>query len=89
MSWKTSDIESLLRASDFSKKSDLKKKLLREIIPRSRISFDELESRYAKPKSRFSEKQLEEFKLTRQKERENEKARDDVLNNDKPILPGG
>ncbi|MCR4744227.1 MAG: hypothetical protein K5894_03250 [Lachnospiraceae bacterium] len=88
MSWKIADIEKLFEASDFSKKSDLKKSLLHEIIPRNRVSFEELESRYGKKaQAKHSEKELEEFKRARHNAREKENVKDGVMKNDKPILP--
>ena len=83
MKWKNSDIDRLFRAVDFSKMTNLKQRLLDDIMPRRKISLEELGERYASASDRKREIRRPE----RSRSAEKGLSKEGVLNNDRPMLP--
>ncbi len=85
MKWENSDIEKLFSSANFSQFTDLKKRLLNQLMPKRKVSFEELESRYNKTNRASKENHVRDHSHQRQKE--HSKDREGVMNNDKPMTP--
>ncbi len=85
MEWSVGKIEKLFEFADFSKETDLKKSLIRKIMPVRELSLDDLKERVDKSTGVTSHEKKARVKHTPSRELENA----DAMNNDRPILPGG
>ena len=82
--WKREDVIRLIKAGDFSRETDLKRRLIKQICPVKKITYDELGERIGKTAAPEKETR---GRSSAEKSHTNDRVRNGVLNNDRPVLP--